>query len=125
MTKSGIRALKASLKARQAAIGNNASKREDIAVQQAPDAFDEVQLNTERDLTITLLNHESALFQNLEAALRRIDDGSYGTCVRCQEEISAKRLKAVPWAKLCLRCQEKSDLGHLPAAGQAGVDTEL
>ena len=126
MKKSDIRTLTENLQARQAAITNNASKRKDIVVQQAPDAFDQVQLNAERDLTVTLLNHEAILLNNLSAALRRIADGSYGICEQCDEEISPKRLKAVPWAMLCLNCQEKSDRGHSNVgAVLSGVDREL
>jgi DnaK suppressor protein len=36
-------------------------------------------------------------------------DGSYGTCLHCEEEISPKRLDAVPWAAYCIRCQEIAD----------------
>ena len=92
-----------------AAITDNGSKREDIVIQQAPDSFDAVQLNTERDLTIALLNHETLQLRNLRGALSRVEDGSYGFCIQCEEEISPKRLKAVPWAMLCLKCQEEAD----------------
>ena len=109
MTRSELRTVSNSLQARLAAITNNASKREEIVIQQASDTFDEVQLNSERDLTITLLNHETLLLQNLKAALSRIDDGSYGTCVQCEEGISPKRLAAVPWAERCIKCQEAAD----------------
>jgi DnaK suppressor protein len=109
MTKSELRTVTASIQARLAAITNNASKRDDIVIQQAPDPFDEVQLNAERDLTIALLNHETVLVQNLKAALRRIEDGSYGLCAQCEEGISPKRLAAVPWAERCIQCQEAAD----------------
>ena len=102
MTKAEMNSLKASLESRMAAITDNGSKREDIVIQQAPDSFDAVQLNTERDLTIALLNHETLQLRNLRGALARVEDGSYGTCIQCEEEISPKRLKAVPWAMLCL-----------------------
>src|SRR5450432_648162 len=109
MTKSELRTVTASIQARLAAITNNASKRDEIVIQQAPDPFDEVQLNSERDLTIALLNHETVLVQNLKAALRRIEDGSYGLCAQCEEGISPKRLAAVPWAERCIQCQEAAD----------------
>jgi RNA polymerase-binding protein DksA len=41
----------------------------------------------------------------VEAALRRLDDGTYGTCVRCGEPIAAERLEALPWASHCIDCQ--------------------
>ncbi len=121
MTKSELRTLTASLQARLAAIANTPSKREEIAVQQTPDSFDEVQLNSERDLSITLLNHETVLHQNLTAALRRIKDGSYGLCLQCEEAISPKRLAAVPWAERCIQCQEAADRDRQESA-EAGGD---
>lgn len=46
------------------------------------------------------------LLREVEDALRRIHDTTYGVCAECGEPISAKRLEAVPWAKFCVRCQE-------------------
>jgi DnaK suppressor protein len=50
------------------------------------------------------LEHEK--LQLLNAALRRCDEGDFGICLECGEEIAAKRLKAVPWAKYCIVCQD-------------------
>jgi DnaK suppressor protein len=54
---------------------------------------------------------ESALAE-IDAALRRIEDGSYGTCRRCREQIPAARLNALPHGSHCARCQRASDLGQ-------------
>src|SRR6202142_313209 len=47
------------------------------------------------------------LLRDIQAALRRIEQSTYGVCAACDEPISAKRLEAVPWAKFCVRCQER------------------
>ena len=47
------------------------------------------------------------LLREVQAALRRVQQGTYGVCAACDEPISAKRLEAVPWAKFCVRCQER------------------
>ena len=47
------------------------------------------------------------LLREVQDALRRIEQGSYGVCYECDEPISAKRLDAVPWAKFCVSCQER------------------
>lgn len=44
-------------------------------------------------------------------ALTRMELGTYGCCLECGEEISAKRLDAVPWASLCVSCQERMETG--------------
>lgn len=47
------------------------------------------------------------LLREIGDALHRLDHGSYGTCMECEEPISVKRLDAVPWAKFCVTCQER------------------
>jgi DnaK suppressor protein len=46
------------------------------------------------------------LLREISDALHRIDQGNYGTCLECEEAISAKRLAAVPWARYCVTCQD-------------------
>jgi len=46
------------------------------------------------------------LLREISGALKRIDLGSYGVCPECEEDISAKRLDAVPWARYCVTCQD-------------------
>ena len=50
-------------------------------------------------------------------ALRRIEDGSFGVCLHCEEDISPKRLAAVPWAAFCIQCQEIADRSQVDNAG--------
>src|SRR5437773_12439169 len=47
------------------------------------------------------------LLREVQAALRRVQHGSYGVCAACEEPISPNRLDAVPWAKFCVKCQEE------------------
>jgi RNA polymerase-binding transcription factor len=47
------------------------------------------------------------LLREISDALRRIEHGSYGICLECDEPISVKRLDALPWARYCVRCQEE------------------
>lgn len=46
------------------------------------------------------------LLREISDALHRIDLGQYGVCMECEEQISMKRLEAVPWARYCVTCQE-------------------
>ena len=109
MTKSEVEKYRTTLENRRMEIAASLRNREDIVIEKAPDAIDEVQLAGERELAIRNLDRESTLLRNVRAALRRIADGSYGTCMHCEEEISPKRLNAVPWAPFCIRCQEAAD----------------
>lgn len=82
---------------------------DEIAIETTPDALDEVQNAAERELAIRQLEHDSSRFRFVKAALRRIEDGTYGQCAHCEADISSKRLKAVPWTPYCLNCQDIAD----------------
>jgi DnaK suppressor protein len=109
MTKSELNKYKALLEAKQAELAGGLRNREGIAIEKTADALDEVQLAGERELAIRNLDRESNLLRNVRSALARIADGSYGVCLHCEEDISPKRLNAVPWASYCIKCQEAAD----------------
>ena len=100
---------RAMLEAKQAELAAGLCKREGIAIEQASDAIDEVQLAGERELAIRNLDRGSNLLRNVLNALARVADSSYGACLHCQEMINPKRLNAIPWAMFCVRCQEAAD----------------
>lgn len=83
--------------------------REEILIEHAAEEFDRLQQQLNREVAIRNLDRESALLKQVLAALARIDDESFGICVRCEEPIPEKRLKAVPWAAYCVACQEIVD----------------
>jgi DnaK suppressor protein len=116
MTKSELEKYRTALEAKQVEIGASLRNRDYIAIEKAADAIDEVQLAGERDLAIRNLDRESVLLRKVKGALARIEDGSFGTCIHCEEEIGPKRLNAVPWAPFCIRCQEAADRHEFEAA---------
>jgi DnaK suppressor protein len=83
--------------------------RDGIAIEKSADQMDEIQYASERDLAIRNVDRESKLLRDVKAALRRIHDGSFGTCIDCEWAISPKRLAAVPWASRCIECQDAAD----------------
>ena len=109
MNKTELDKYKAILEAKQAELSRGLRHRDEIVIEKTPDALDEVQLAGERELAIRNLDREASLLRNVRAALFRINDGSYGICQHCEEEIKPKRLEAVPWAAFCIRCQEAAD----------------
>jgi DnaK suppressor protein len=84
-------------------------KREGIAIEKSPELMDEIQYASERDLAIRNVDREFNLLRQVRAALGRIRDGSFGTCIECDWAISPKRLAAVPWAPRCIKCQDAAD----------------
>jgi DnaK suppressor protein len=84
-------------------------RRDGIEIEKSADQMDEIQYASERDLAIRNVDRESVMLRSVKAALRRIQDGSFGTCIDCESAISPKRLAAVPWASRCIKCQEAAD----------------
>jgi DnaK suppressor protein len=84
-------------------------RRDGIAIEKSADQMDEIQYASERDLAMRNVDRESSLLRDAKAALQRIHDGSFGTCVECESVISPRRLAAVPWASRCIQCQEVAD----------------
>ncbi len=123
MTKSEINKFKKILETKQAELERVVRNRDAIAIEKSADALDEVQHASERELAIRNLDRESNLLRNVRLALRRINDGSFGTCLHCEEEISPKRIAAVPWAANCIQCQELADRNK--EDGNEAFDDEL
>lgn len=109
MTKTELNKYKQMLEEKYAELSQAVRDREGIAIEKSPDALDEVQHAAERELAIRNLDRESQLLRNVRAALRRINEGAYGVCLHCEEDINPKRLNAVPWAPFCIQCQELAD----------------
>jgi len=72
-----------------------------------------------QDVGFSLLELTSRTVQGIETALERLDAGLFGTCADCHRTISDARLRALPFADLCLACQEKHDIAAFAAASQA------
>ncbi|MEP6717298.1 MAG: TraR/DksA family transcriptional regulator [Terriglobia bacterium] len=109
MTKVELEKHKNFLEAKRAELSGSLRNRDEIVIEKAPDALDEVQLAGERELAIRNLDRDSNMLRQIRRALGRIADGSYGVCLHCEEEISPKRVNAVPWAAYCIKCQEQVD----------------
>jgi DnaK suppressor protein len=112
MTKTELNKFKEVLETKQAELARVLRNRDGIAIEKSPDALDEVQNAAERELAIRNLDRESNLLRNVRAALARMDEGTFGVCMHCEEDISIKRLNAVPWAPYCIQCQEIADRSH-------------
>jgi DnaK suppressor protein len=97
------------LERKEAELVGTVRKRDGIAIERSADQMDEIQYASERDLAIGNVDRESNLLRNVKAALKRIHNGSFGTCIECELPISPKRLAAVPWASRCIECQGAAD----------------
>ncbi len=118
---SGINGFQGILERKQAELFRVLQTRDGIAIEKSADQMDEIQYATERDLAIRNVDRDSTLLRQVKVALRRIQDGSFGTCIECEEAISPKRLAAVPWAPRCIHCQGISDQDSQERADETGA----
>jgi DnaK suppressor protein len=115
MTAAERKKFRSILETKQAMLSGSLCSREEIAIEKAPDTLDAIQLAGEREAAIRNLDRDSNMLRQIGQSLARIADGSYGICQRCEDEISPKRLQALPWAVYCISCQEKVDRLEIPA----------
>jgi DnaK suppressor protein len=109
MNKTELNRFRAVLMARVAELEHFTRNRDGITVERSADQLDEIQAASQRALAVCNLDRESNHLRHARAALRRIEEGSFGTCQECDEDIHPKRLAAVPWTAFCIRCQEAAD----------------
>jgi DnaK suppressor protein len=88
------------------------------------DEFDEIQETVRREIGFATRELLVARVQRLQAALERLRDGGYGTCVECGEPIAVARLRALPEVQTCVRCQDRLErLGRRLEAVEVQLDS--
>jgi|SRR5579871_6753263 len=112
MTTTDLATFRDFLIAKRAELAKNAPGLESITIERSADEIEEAQYEISREIVIARINSESSVRRSVAAALRRIQNGTFGTCRHCQSEIGRRRLEAVPWTALCIRCQEAADIGE-------------
>ncbi len=89
-----------------------AGEGRETVTQGGEDYVDDAVTQYAREFLLSLSDLERKQLQLVEDALERIDDGTYGECITCGENVSEVRLKAVPWAATCVKCQEIAERGN-------------
>jgi DnaK suppressor protein len=124
MTKIEAGTFRTTLETMRAELTHRHSNREVLAVESSPDDLDRIQHASERDYVVGSLERNARRLYEVRAALLRLDAGTFGLCTGCEENISAKRLAAVPWASSCIVCQEAEDRGE-PLRSDAGTPFDM
>lgn len=75
----------------------------------SPDFVDKATLEADRNFRLRMRDRENKLIRKIEQSLTRIDDGTFGICDLCGEEISMKRLKARPVTTFCIACKNSME----------------
>jgi DnaK suppressor protein len=97
-------------------IGRSRLEAEQITVEKTEDESDLATLNQERELLFNLHESDFVRLRSIQEAMKAVDRGQYGECVRCGEDINEKRLEAVPWARMCIRCQEETEADRVSSS---------
>ena len=82
------------------------SKSPISSAENASDAYDQ-------DFAFMSMESEEELLRKVDRALIRVREGSYGECEECAQLINPERIEALPWATMCVRCQELEERGIL------------
>jgi DnaK suppressor protein len=108
MDRRHLRRFKTVLEVRQHELRLNIEHQKQYAQKSEPepDSVDQSVSSSEKEIGIQRRNEEQGLLRMIEAALRRIQDGTFGKCLTCGNEIDMKRLQAVQWTRYCIQCQE-------------------
>jgi DnaK suppressor protein len=84
-------------------------ERRSLEVDSTQDSGDQSVFSLSKESLFEHSSQRRRLLRLIEAALRRIFDGSFGICAACGDDIPLRRLEALPWTQYCLRCQESME----------------
>lgn len=113
MKKSDLKKFKELLEQRkEELVQQSASVKEPvyaIEVEDLPDEVDLASSESDQSMSIRLRGRERILLRKIIKALQKIDEGTYGICEKCDDEISVRRLEARPVTDMCIRCKEEQE----------------
>jgi DnaK suppressor protein len=76
---------------------------------ESPDPLDKASLEADRNFTVRIKQREKKFIREIKHALRRLDEGTFGLCELCGENIPEERLKVYPMTTLCIQCQREQE----------------
>ncbi len=94
-------------------LAKTRNAEEETTEESTQDIADKAVSSYTREFLYSLSDTDRNTLVRIDEALARVEDGTYGSCRNCNQPMSEKRLTAVPWARLCVDCQELSEKGLL------------
>lgn len=95
---------------------------DEIKVEKTGDEGDLAIISHAREFLYDLQEGDLARLRSIEEAMEAVDRGQYGECIRCDDDIDEKRLEVVPWATMCVRCQEEAEMEGSSQTVPAGLE---
>ncbi len=119
LRKENIEKFRNELQARQAILIEDLKKSTAELIEDEPnfaDSIDQASADAGKAITVQMKNRERDILTQINEALRRIEDGTFGECVQCAEPIAEARMKANPATTLCIDCKSEieSEQGRFP-----------
>ena len=108
-TPTEIRARRTALEAKLGELTAVFQDRSDLTIENSADMLDTIRMAADRDVSVQRMNISAQTLSDVREALGRLDKGEYGVCEDCEESIPPRRLDAIPWARVCVKCQEARD----------------
>jgi len=105
-------------------INRNRVAAEEIQHENTEDEGDMATMSHNKELLYNLHEGDFARLKSIQQALNALDHGQYGECKNCGEDINRKRLAAVPWATLCIVCQEMTETEYASRRLVAGPEAD-
>ena len=110
MDAKSLEQFKKSLQSRLAELQRSASqaRREGRGIESSDskDEGDRAVTSQTKDMLFRQSSQNAALLEAIRGGLMRIESGTFGLCLNCEQEINMNRLKAIPWVRYCITCQE-------------------
>ncbi|GJL65195.1 MAG: DnaK suppressor protein [Nitrospirales bacterium] len=91
-------------------LGQSLTEEQQRRLESAMDSGDQALVDLDREMGISLQEMRNKERRQIEEALVSLEEGTYGMCAECGEEVSEKRLQALPFARLCVACQTNREL---------------
>ncbi len=104
-----IRARRTALEAKLEELTAVFQDRSELTIENSADMLDTIRMATDRDVSVQRMNISAKMLSDVREALGRLEKGEYGICEDCEQSIPARRLDAIPWALVCVKCQEARD----------------
>jgi DnaK suppressor protein len=104
-----IRARRTVLEAKLGDLTAVFKDRSELAIENSADVLDNIRMATDLDVSVLRMNISAQMLSEVREALARLDTSEYGVCEDCEESIPQRRLDAIPWARVCVKCQEARD----------------
>jgi len=98
-----------------AELAKSRNAEEETTEESTQDIADKAVSSYTREFLYSFNDTERSTLQQIDQALSRIGDGSYGLCLNCGSQMNEKRLTAIPWSRHCVECQELAEKGLLEA----------